>query len=198
MCIRVCCALPLSQRTALFCYSRCLQENNHKSWEETSSQISERKRKQHQNYCKTTNRQVGLSKWSITFSPHVKNNTWGKFSCYCLVATFFNPQLAKGPHGKKTPPSTTLIQPVQPHNKVKMKTAGKHTCLNAVFAYILHQSWDAITTFIFICSFMPSITDTNESNLLFSQPPHSFSLRSRTVLTYISSTYYAMFKHQHK
>lgn len=113
MCIRVCRVLPLSQRAAFFCYSRCLQENNHKSWEETSSQISEGKRRQHQSHCKTTNRQVGLSKSSTTFSPNMKNNTGGKFSCYCMVATFFNPQLAKGPHGKNpsfhnfNPASTT-------------------------------------------------------------------------------------------
>lgn len=45
-----------------------------------------------------------------------------------------------GKKWKKLPPYITLIQPVQPHNKVKMKTAGKQTCLNAVFAYISHQS----------------------------------------------------------
>lgn len=153
---------------------------------------------QQQSHCRTTNRQVGLSQSSTTFSPDMKNDTWGTCSSYCLVATFSNPQPARGPYGKKTPPSTTLIQPVQPPSKAKMKTAGKQTYLNAVFAYLLHQSWDAITTFIFICSLMPSITNTNESNLLFSQPPHSYSLHSRTVLTHISSTYYAMFKDQQK
>lgn len=74
-------------------------------------------------------------------------------------------------------------------------TAGEHTRLNTVFAYILQQFWKAATTFLFISSSMPSITHMDETNLHFRQLPHSFSLGSTTVFTYIGSAYYAMLKH---
>lgn len=172
-----------ARRTAFSCLPKDLQENRITK-ESGRNSFRDLKEKQDKSHCKTANRQVNRA-----FSSNVENNTWGTGSTYCFIATFsmpltsnFFPELAGRPHN---------FNPV----KLQMKTtAGEHTRLNTVFAYILQQFWKAATTFLFISVWCHPSLIGMKPTYISRQLPHSFSLGSTTAFTYIGSAYYATLK----